>query len=132
MEPMAAEGVPDGYQSVTPYLMVHGVDALLDFVERAFGAEEIMRMPDPDGTITHAEVRIGDSVVMMGEASERWPAMPTSLHLFVEDSDAAYERARSAGGTSVREPTDEPYGDRMSGVKDPFGNLWWMATRLEP
>jgi PhnB protein len=129
---MAAEGVPEGYHSVTPYLMVHGVEALLDFAERAFGAEEMMRMPDPQGTISHAEVRIGDSVVMMGEASEQWPAMPTSLHLFVEDSDAAYERALNAGGTSVREPTDEPYGDRMSGVKDPFGNLWWMATRLEP
>ena len=125
------EPIPDGYHSVAPYLMVQGVPGLIDFLREAFGADETLRMPRPDGTIRHAEVRIGDSVVMMGEVSDPSQAMPASIHLYVEDADAAYERALRAGATSLREPTDEFYGDRLGGVKDPVGNQWWIATHRE-
>ena len=125
------EPIPDGYHSVAPYLMVQGVPGLIDFLREAFGADETLRMPRPDGTIRHAEVRIGDSVVMMGEVSDPSQAMPASIHPYVEDADAAYERALRAGATSLREPTDEFYGDRLGGVKDPVGNQWWIATLRE-
>ncbi len=125
------EPIPDGYHSVTPYLTVQGVPELVDFLRRAFGAEETLRMPRPDGTIRHAEVRIGDSVVMMGDVAQPSQTMPASIHLYVEDADAAYGRALRAGATSLREPTDEFYGDRMAGVKDPVGNQWWIATHRE-
>ena len=125
------EPIPDGYHSVAPYLMVQGVPGLIDFLREAFGADETLRMPRPDGTIRHAEVRIGDSVVMMGAVSDPSQAMPASIHLYVEDADAAYERALRAGATSLREPTDEFYGDRLGGVRDPVGNQWWIATHRE-
>lgn len=128
---MAVKPTPEGYHSVTPYLIVHGVDELLDFLREAFGAEERFRMARPDGSIEHAEVRIGDSVVMMGEASDRWPAMPGSIHLYVDDCDATYERALEAGATSVQEPADQFYGDRSGGVRDPVGNVWWIVTHVE-
>ena len=125
------EPIPDGYHSVAPYLMVQGVPGLIDFLREAFGADETLRMPRPDGTIRHAEVRIGNSIVMMGEVSDPSQTMPASIHLYVEDADAAYERALRAGATSLREPTDEFYGDRLGGVRDPVGNQWWIATHRE-
>jgi PhnB protein len=128
---MAAKPIPDGYHSVTPYLIVQGVDELLDFLKQAFAAEETLRMPRADGSIGHAEVRIGDSVVMMGEASEQWPPMPGSIHLYVDDCDATHRRALRAGATSVQEPADQFYGDRSSGVRDPVGNVWWIVTHVE-
>ena len=79
----------------------------------------------------HAEVRIGDSVVMVGEASADWPPMPAVIHLYQTDADATYRRALDSGATSLREPTNEFYGDRMAGVKDPLGNVWWIATHVE-
>jgi PhnB protein len=128
---MPVKPIPDGYHTVTPYLIVHDADALLDFLKRAFAAEERLRMASRDGSIGHAEVTIGDSVVMMGEAGEQWPSMPGSIHLYVEDCDAMYKRALEAGATSVREPADQFYGDRSAGVLDPVGNMWWLATRVE-
>ncbi|HYT29731.1 MAG TPA: VOC family protein [Actinomycetota bacterium] len=125
------EPIPDGYHSVAPYLMVQGVPGLIDLLRDAFGADESLRLPRPDGTIRHAEVRIGGSVVMMGEVSDPSQTMPASIHLYVEDADAAYERALRAGATSLREPTDEFYGDRLGGVRDPVGNQWWIATHRE-
>ena len=128
---MAVKPIPEGYHTVTPYLIVRGAAQLIDFMKRAFAAEEIQRMPLPDGSIMHAEVRMGDSRVMLSEASGEYQPMPTMLHLYVEDMDTLYQRALQAGATSLRQPVDEFYGDRIGGVKDPFGNQWWIATHIE-
>jgi PhnB protein len=127
----AVRPIPDGYHTVTPYLIVRDVPRLIDFLRQAFGATEMMRAPRPDGSIMHAEVEIGDSRVMMGEASASSPPMTSSLHLYVVDTDALYHLALQAGATSLREPTDQFYGDRMAGVRDPLGNHWWIATHTE-
>jgi uncharacterized glyoxalase superfamily protein PhnB len=110
---------------------VRDVPRLLDFVQQAFGATELIRAPRPDGSIMHAEVAIGDSRVMMGEPPASSPPMPGCVHLYVVDTDALYHLALQAGATSLREPTDQFYGDRMAGVQDPVGNQWWIATRTE-
>jgi uncharacterized glyoxalase superfamily protein PhnB len=128
---MAVKPIPDGYHTVTPYLVVRDVDGLIDFLQQVFDVRETERFEQPDGSIAHAEVRIGDSVVMMGEASDDFAPMPGMLHIYLEDVDDAYERALAAGATSLREPTDEFYGDRSAGVQDAFGNQWWMATHVE-
>ena len=128
---MAVNPIPEGYRTVTPYLVVDGATNVLDFVKQAFGAEEKFRMDAPDGKIGHAEVQIGDSIVMMGDAGAENPAMPAMIHLYVDDCDATYERALAAGATSEREPTDQFYGDRSAGVRDSAGNLWWIATHVE-
>ena len=123
--------VPERYHSVTPYLVVQGVPKLLEFMKQTFNSTELERVPRPDGTISHAEVRIGDSVVMMGEANAQAKPMPTMLYVYVEDVDAVYKRALRAGAKSVRELKDEFYGDRAGGVEDPVGNQWWIATHKE-
>jgi uncharacterized glyoxalase superfamily protein PhnB len=128
---MAVNPIPEGYRTVTPYLVVDGATNVLDFVKQAFGAEEKFRMDTPDGKIGHAEVQIGDSIVMLGDAGAENPAMPAMIHLYLEDCDATYERALAAGATSEREPTDQFYGDRSAGVRDSAGNLWWIATHVE-
>jgi PhnB protein len=128
---MAVKAIPEGYHSVTPYLTVHGVPTLIDFMKQAFEAQEIERMTRPDGTIGHAEVKIGDSIVMMGEAGGQWQPMPGSIYLYVNDVDATYKRALRAGAVSTMEPIDQFYGDRSAGVKDPSGNQWWIATHKE-
>jgi PhnB protein len=125
------KAIPEGYHSVTPYLVVQGAGKLIDFMKAAFGAQEIFRMPMPDGSIGHAELRIGDSMIMLGEARDQWKAMPTTLQLYLEDVDAAYARAVAAGGTPVAEPQNQFYGDRRGGVQDMCGNYWWMATHIE-
>jgi PhnB protein len=120
-----------GHRTVTPYLVVSGLAGLVQFLQQAFEAEETDRTMRPDGTIMHSEVRIGDSMIMMGEAtpgSRNWPAM---IHLYVPDADAAYRQALEAGATSVQEPVDEFYGDRTAAVEDRFGNQWWIATYRE-
>ena len=123
--------VPEGYHSVTLYLIVEGAADLLEFTKQAFGAEERMRMDASDGSVAHAEVEIGDSVVMVGGASERWPASPGTIHLYVDDCEATYAKALEAGATSEQEPEDQFYGDQMAGVRDAFGNMWWIAARVE-
>jgi len=128
---MAVKPIPDGYHTVTPYLLVRGVRELIEFTKKAFGASEVRRMGPPDGPVMHAEIKIGDSRIMMGEASGEWQPMPASLYLYVEDCDSMYRSAIAAGGTSINEPRDEFYGDRMGGVKDPSGNTWWIATHKE-
>ncbi len=129
---MAVKPIPEGYHSVTPYLIVQGAAQLIDFMKEALGAEETFRMPTPSGAIGHAEVKIGDSMVMLADASgAENPPMPAMLHVYVEDVDAKYRRALQAGATSVREPADQFYGDRSAGVKDKFGNQWWLATHVE-
>jgi len=128
---MAAKPIPDGFHSVTPNLVVHGTDKVLNFLKQAFDAKQIHNMTRPDGTIMHAEVKIGDSVVMMGEAMGNCQPMPSSLYLYVPDADAVYKRALQAGATSTMEIGNQFWGDRVGGVKDPAGNQWMIATHTE-
>jgi PhnB protein len=128
---MSVKSVPEGYRTVTPYLVVRGVARLIDFVKQAFDAVEVHRMSRPDGSVGHAEVKIGDSMVMMGEPMGEQPRMPSMLYLYVDDTDACYRRALAAGATTISEPADQFYGDRNAGVKDPCDNLWWIATHVE-
>lgn len=128
---MAVNPIPPGYGTVTPYLTVQGAAKLLDFVQGAFGAVVTENMQAPDGKVMHAEVRIGDSMVMMGEAGGAWKPMQSLLYLYVPDVDAAYKKAVAAGGESMQEPTNQFYGDRNASVKDPTGNIWSMATHVE-
>lgn len=128
---MDDKSIPKGYHSVTPYLFVRGVADLIDFLILAFDAEEKERMSLPDGVVAHAEVKIGDSIVMLGEASGKHKPLPAMLYLYVNDVDTTFKRALEAGATSIREPRNEFYGDRSGGVQDAFGNQWWIATHVE-
>jgi PhnB protein len=127
---MAVKAIPDGYHSVTPTLVVKGAAKLIEFMSQAFGAEEAFRMPAPTGEIMHAEVRIGDSVVMLNDAM-RQPPITSSLFLYVTDVDQVYQRAIKAGASSVVEPANMFWGDRMAQVQDEFGNQWSLATHVE-
>ena len=128
---MAVKPIPDGYHSVTPYLTVADAEARIDFLRKAFGAEEKYRHSDDKGHVGHAEVRLGNSTIMIGQAREQWTPRQASFYLYVEDVDAVYKRAVAAGGKSLREPTNEAYGDRSSGVEDSQGNQWWIGTHIE-
>jgi uncharacterized glyoxalase superfamily protein PhnB len=129
---MAAKPVPDGYHTVTPYLTVRGAPKVIEFLKQAFGAEFTHEPTKrPDGTIMHAEVKIGDSRVMIGEESEMAKATTSSLYLYVPNVDSVYQLAIKAGGNSTMEPADMFYGDRSGGVKDPSGNTWYIATHKE-
>jgi uncharacterized glyoxalase superfamily protein PhnB len=127
---MTAQSISAGYHTVTPYLVAPEAARLIDFMKAAFGAQELQRHTQPDGAIRHAEVKIGDSVVILSEAMDEWPPMPAMLHVYVEDVDRVYRQALEAGATSLREPADQPYGDRSGGVADPAGNQWWLATPI--
>jgi PhnB protein len=126
----AASHIPAGYGTVTPFVVVKGAAEFIDFTGRAFGAEELARVM-VDGVIGHAEVKIGNSIVMLFDSKPDWPWTPAFLRLYVPDTDAAFERALAAGAESVSRPGDLPWGDRGSRVRDPFGNLWWIMTRME-
>ena len=121
---------PEGHNAVCPYLLVGDVEALLTFLSEAFDAQELSRWELADGTIKHAEVRIDDSVLMMGERPVTQAAMTGSVHIYVPDVDTTFNKALSAGATAIAEPRDLPYGDRSGGVRDPEGNYWWIGTRL--
>lgn len=123
--------VPEGYGTVTPWVISPDTARLIDFVKAAFAARELARVPGPGGGIGHAEVRIGDSVVMMFDAWEGWPATPAFLRVYVSDADAAYERALAAGATSVTAVTALFFGDRVGRVRDPLGNIWWIQAHVE-
>ena len=127
----AVKPVPEGYHTVTPYLVVEGVADIINFLKEAFGAEERHRMEAPDGSIGHAEIQIGDSHVMLGEARGQWKPMPTTLYLYMPGVDAVYKRAIAAGGVSEQEPADQFYGDRTCAVRDRGGNRWYIATHVE-
>ena len=129
---MTVKPVPEGHHSVTPYLTVRGAGKVIDFLEQAFGAKPMAEpFKGPDGKIVHAEVRIGDSPVMIAEESEMMKAMPSALYVYVPDVDGVYRQAIKAGGKSVMEPADMFYGDRSGSVKDPAGNSWTIATHKE-
>jgi PhnB protein len=120
--------IPEGYHTVTPYLIVEKAAEVIEFMKRAFGAQVTFQMPGPDGSIGHSEIRVGDSMIMLSSAREQWKAMPTMIHLYVEDCDAVYAKAVEAGAETVMPLADQFYGDRSGGVKDVAGNLWWIAT----
>jgi PhnB protein len=123
--------MPEGYRAVTPWIISRDTAELLDFVEQAFGAEEIARIHNEDGAIGHAEFRICDSIVMAFDAKEGWPDTPGFFRLYVEDGDAVYRRALEAGAVSVTEMTHLFFGDCVGRVRDPQGNVWWIQSRVE-
>ena len=128
---MAVKAIPEGFHNATPWLVVKGAAKLIDFLKQAFDAKERSRMPGPGGDIMHAEVQIGDSIIMMNDAMQQDGPMPAAIYLYVNDVDATHKRAVGAGATSRLEPADMFWGDRMSQVKDPFGNIWSIATHKE-
>ena len=128
---MKPNPIPAGYRSITPYLKLPNAGRLVEFLKRAFDGVEIGRLMKPDGTVLHAEVRIGDSLVMVHEQPSHLKPKPSTLYLYVGDVDATYEQAMEAGSRSVMEPTDMYYGDRTACVTDVSENDWWIATRLE-
>ena len=121
---------PDGYPSVSAYLTASDAQALVDFIVATFGAAQVRRFEREDGSIQHAELRIDDSVVMLGQAVEGWPPVPTHLHVYVPDVDATYAKALANGAESVQAPVQRADPDRRSGVKDPVGNTWWISTQV--
>jgi uncharacterized glyoxalase superfamily protein PhnB len=128
---MAVSYKPADHQNAIPYLLVPNAEQELAFVKDVFSAIEMHVSRDPQGRIGHASVKIGDSVIMMGQSSEQWPATPAAIYLYVTDVDAAYARGLAAGASSVMQPADYFYGDRNAGVKDGNGVQWWMATHIE-
>jgi len=128
---MKVKPIPEGYHTITPYLAVHKVSKTIDFLKQAFAAEEVMRHTMPDGRVMNAAIRIGNSMVMMGERPADQKAWPAMLYLYVEECDAVYRQAIEAGGKSIMEPIDQFYGDRSGAVEDPSGNQWWIATHIE-
>jgi PhnB protein len=128
---MPVKFIPEGYQTVTPYLTVQGAQKLLTFLKQVFNAKERLIMPGPDGAIMHGEVVIGDSVIMFSDPAGQFVPRNSALYLYVEDVDATYKRALEAGGKSIKEPADQFYGDRSAGVEDSFGLYWGIATHIE-
>jgi PhnB protein len=122
---------PQGYSTVSPYLIVDGASGTIDFLVRAFGAVELRRFPDSSGRLMHAEVRIEDTVVMIADGGENWPPAPAHVHIYVLDVDTTYRRALEAGAESVQEPIKKEDEDKRGGVKDAGGTTWWIATRIE-
>jgi PhnB protein len=122
--------VPPGYATVTPYLCVSDAAKLIDFLTKAFDAKLLFKMDGPNGRIMHAEMTIGDSRIMLAQP-EPGKETHAMIHLYMPDTDAIYKRALAAGATSVREPADQFYGDRSAGVRDQFGNQWYIATHVE-
>jgi PhnB protein len=118
---------PDGYHTVTPYIVARDGDGVLAFIKAAFDGEVLERMDTPGGM--HSEIRIGDSRVMVGGKKDGSDASPAMFYLYVDDADAAYARMLAAGGTSIEAPNDQDYGDRRAGAKDPCGNQWYVAHR---
>ncbi|MEO6325863.1 MAG: VOC family protein [Thermoanaerobaculia bacterium] len=131
--------VPDGYHTAIPYLIVRGAAEAIEFYKKAFGATEQFRMPDPSGRIMHAEIRIGDSVVMLSEENIGWGAKSpltlngtgASVFLYLPDVDTAFQQAVAAGGKAQMPPADMFWGDRFGKLVDPFGHEWSMATHIE-
>lgn len=131
MQDQQVNPIPDGYHTLTPILVVSGAKDHIEFLKKAFGAQVISLHAMPDGTVMHAEIQIGNSRLMMSDATDRFPAGKVMLNVYVPDVDAVYKKALETGGTSLREPTNEFYGDRSCGILDAAGNQWWIATHVE-
>jgi PhnB protein len=136
---MSAKPIPDGYHSITPYLIVGDAKAAIEFYKQAFEAAELFRLPMPDGRVGHAELKIGDSVIMLADefpemdakSPQAFGGTPVSLLIYVEDVNTAFSRAIAAGGKELRPLTDQFYGDRSGTLVDPFGHKWTLATHVE-
>lgn len=135
---MAVKAIPDGYYSLTPYLVCKDAAKAIDFYTKVFGAQEVMRMPGPGGRVMHAEVKIGNSMLMLSDENpDRGAVAPSgsgrssSLMFYTSDVDAVFKRAIDAGAASIEAPTDMFWGDRMGNLKDPFGHQWAIATHKE-
>ncbi|CAL95271.1 VOC family protein [Azoarcus olearius] len=136
---MDIKPIPEGYRSITPYLSIDCAAAAIDFYRRAFGATEQFRLALPDGSVGHAELRIGDSTIMLADGCEQGVARSprtlggssVGLHLYVEDVDAVYAQAVAAGARAISEPKDQFYGDRSGTLEDPFGHMWFVASHKE-
>jgi PhnB protein len=120
--------MPPGFHTITPYIIVPRASEFIDFLKRAFAATERLRVPMPDGLLMHAEVAVGDSMIELADANEKVPPAPAAIHLYVSDADATYANAIAAGAASLYEPADQPWGDRQGAARDPFGNIWYIAT----
>lgn len=120
---------PKNYNSVSPYLVVDGASATIEFLKTVFGAIELCRFLRPDGKLMHAEVRIDDTIVMIADGGEGWPPIPCHVHVYVNDVDEKYRHALEAGASSVQEPIKKGDEDKRGGVKDIGGTTWWIATK---
>lgn len=127
---MRADYKPAGYGDVAPYLIVDGAAGTIDFLVQAFGAERMRRFDDETGRVRHAEVRLGDTVVMLADGVEGYPPQPTHVHVYLPDVDDAYRRALDAGAVSVQTPEQRGDPDRRGGVCDPGGTTWWISTQV--
>jgi PhnB protein len=129
---MTVRPIPEGHNAVCPYITVPGVARLIDFLKATFDAQELFRMPGPNGTVGHAELRIIDSIVMLGEPmGGDYKPLPAQMHCYVPDVDATFAKALANGATVMRPPTDMFYGDRISMVRDAWGNIWAISTHKE-
>ena len=128
---MAVKPIPEGFHTLTPYLTVDDAQGLINFVQRAFDGQVTYRMNDEQGNVRHVEMKIGDSMVMIGQARDEWKSRPGMFVLYVPDCDAVYKKAVDAGATVVRELATQAYGDRSGGVQDSQGNQWWISTHVE-
>jgi uncharacterized glyoxalase superfamily protein PhnB len=128
---MAVKPIPDGYHTITPYITVDDAGEVIEFLKKAFGAQETFAMRDEHGKVRHGEVKVGSSMVMLGSSHDQWKARPGNFYVYVEDVDAVYKQAVSAGGKPVSEPETQFYGDRHGAVADSQGNTWWVATHVE-
>ncbi|WP_395377722.1 VOC family protein [Marinicella sp. W31] len=128
---MTSELTPNGLHTITPYLVVNNVRNMITYLKKVYETESRGEIRyREDGTVRHAEIKIGDSVLMLAEPTIMVPPMPTMLYTYVANSDDTYRKAVSAGAMSVSEPRDHPHGDRCGAVKDVFGNIWWIAQKL--
>jgi PhnB protein len=130
-QPLPGSDFAEGLRAVNVYLHPNGATPFIEFLERAFGAQEVVAYKSPEGAVLHARVRIGDSILEMGDAHGPFQFMPVTLYLYVNDVDAAYQQSLDAGAKSVQTPADQPYGDRTALVRDPFGNEWNLATHIK-
>ena len=122
---------PQDYSTVSPYPIVDGANAAIGFLETVFGAVALRRFANEAGKLLHSEVRLDDTVLMIADSGEGWPAVPSHVHVYVNDVDATYRRALQAGATSVQEPVKKDDADKRGGVKDATGTTWWIATKVE-
>ncbi|MFH8616685.1 VOC family protein [Streptomyces sp. NPDC017979] len=129
--PEQTDTAPQGRTTVAPWVVTDDTGAFLDFVTRAFGGQELSRVTTEDGSIGHAEIRVGDTVVMAFDRRADWPATPSLLNVYVADADKAVSRAVEAGGRVVTPPADDAFGQRGGRVKDPVGNIWWVTSHVE-
>ena len=120
--------LPDGYHAITPYFTVEDADGFMAFVEQVFGATQLKLDRYDDGRVQHARMKIGDSIIMLNQSSADYPPNTSQMHLYVEDADATFDAALKQGATPLMQPNLRPHGDRMAGIKDPCGNVWWLAT----